>query len=62
MGIDSSLSIIEPNSDSIPRSADFSGWTGYQTMDGNSNLVRGLTGKQLVYSGMDKLGGMLELF
>ena len=37
MGIDSSLSIIEPNSDSIARSADFSGWTGYQTMDGNSN-------------------------
>lgn len=37
MGIDNSLSIIEPNSDSIARSADFSGWTGYQTMDGNSN-------------------------
>lgn len=37
MGIDSSLSIIEPNSDSIARSADFSGWTGYQTMDGNTN-------------------------
>lgn len=37
MGIDSSLSIIEPNSDSIARSADFSGWTGYQTMNGNSN-------------------------
>lgn len=39
MGIDSSLSIIEPNSDSIARSADFSGWTGYQTMDGRATFV-----------------------